>query len=279
MLRGDLDVDVILVAVDVAILDAAVGEMDLVVEVRQVMVVRPLLGLARVTVRPSIGVRPAPVTFVKPPLVLALQLVVQPNTLDLQAPRLEPRRLAFVGAVDLCVVFELAFAFESGVEGLAGISVAVPIRFQQSPAAVCQHDRLLAITRDANRLDQPLFSQMPEVAIAHIAGTVVTVAQLSRGHDTKGADGRQRTALGSPQRVFAIARIMDHFAVTPARQVEATRKHVTRVARAVPRVAIALWPSDVVPIAMIGAVTRIVPIVVAFTFVMGLGRRTRSTSK
>ncbi|OFW04587.1 MAG: hypothetical protein A3H96_09365 [Acidobacteria bacterium RIFCSPLOWO2_02_FULL_67_36] len=120
---------------------------------------------------------------------------------------------------------------------------------------------------------------MPEVAIAHIAGTVVTVAQLSRGHDTKGADGRQRTALGSPQRVFAIARIMDHFAVTPARQVEATRKHVTRVARAVPRVAIALWPSDVVPIAMIGAVTRIVPIVVAFTFVMGLGRRTRSTSK
>jgi len=36
----------------------------------------------------------------------------------------------------LGVVFQLALAFESGVERLAGISVAVAIRFQQTPATV-----------------------------------------------------------------------------------------------------------------------------------------------
>jgi hypothetical protein len=50
-----------------------------------------------------------------------------------------------------------------------------------------------------------------------------------------------------------------------------------RVARAVPRIMIALWPSRVVPIAMIGAVTRVVAIVVSFTLVLGLGCRTRAT--
>ena len=94
VLGGDLDIDVILAAVDVAILDAAVGEMDLLVEVRQVVIPRPLLDLAPVTIRPSIGVRPVPITFVEPLLVLALQLVVQPHPLDLQTPRLELRCLA-----------------------------------------------------------------------------------------------------------------------------------------------------------------------------------------
>ena len=45
------------------------------------------------------------------------------------------------------------------------------------------------------------------------------------------------------------------------------------------RLAIALRPSCIVPIAMVCAVTCVVPIVVAFTFVMGIGRRTRATPK
>jgi hypothetical protein len=67
---------------------------------------------------------------VGPLLVLALQLVVQPHPVDFQSTRLEPCCVAFIGAVDLRVVFELTFAFEPGVKGLAGISVAVPIRLQ-----------------------------------------------------------------------------------------------------------------------------------------------------
>ena len=42
---------------------------------------------------------------------------------------------------------------------------------------------------------------------------------------------------------------------------------------------LAIRPSRIVPIAMIGAVTGVVPIVVAFTFVMGLGRGTPATSE
>jgi hypothetical protein len=120
---------------------------------------------------------------------------------------------------------------------------------------------------------------MPEVAIAHVAGTVVTVAQVSGGHDAKGADGCERPALESPQRIFVVARIADNFAVTRARQVQTAREHLAWVAGTVSRIAITIGPSGVVPIAMVGAVTRVVPIIVALTFVMGLGRRTRATSQ
>jgi Na+/proline symporter len=47
----------------------------------------------------------------------------------------------------------------------------------------------------------------------------------------------------------------------------------------VPRIAFTLGPSCIVPIAMVCAVTCVVSIVVAFTFVMGIGRGTRATSK
>jgi len=70
---------------------------------------------------------------------------------------------------------------------------------------------------------------------------------------------------------------VDHFAVTPARQVQAAREYLARVGGAVPWLTITLRPTGILPIAMICAVTGVVPIVVSFTFVMGLGRRTRAT--
>ena len=176
-------------------------------------------------------------------------------------------------------MFELALAFEPCVERLADISVAVPIRFQQPAATFCQHNRLFAITRDANRLDEPLFSEMAEVAITHIAGSFVMVAEVAGGHDAKGTDGCQRSALRATQGVFPIARIVDHVAVTTARQIEATGKHLTRIGATVPRIAIAPRPSGILAIPMVRAVTCVVPIVVACTLVMVFGRRTRATSE
>jgi len=120
---------------------------------------------------------------------------------------------------------------------------------------------------------------MAEFAITDVARAVVTVADVSGRHDAKGADGSERTALGSPQRVFAITRIVDHFAVAPARQVQTARERLARVGGTVPRIAIPLGASRIVPIAMICAVTCVVPIVVAFTLVMGLGGRTWTTAK
>src|SRR5438094_851985 len=72
--RRDLHVDVVLTPIDVPVLDAAVWEVHLPVEVRQDVLVRPFLDFAGVTVRPSRSVRSVPVALVEPLLVLALQL-------------------------------------------------------------------------------------------------------------------------------------------------------------------------------------------------------------
>jgi len=61
-------------------------------------------------------------------------------------------------AVDLGVVFQLALAFETRVERLPRISIAVSIRFQHAPATVRQKHRLFTISRDANGFDQTLFA-------------------------------------------------------------------------------------------------------------------------
>jgi hypothetical protein len=268
VLGSDLDIDVILAAVDVAILDAAVGKMDLLVEVRQVMVVRPLLDLAPVAFRPSIGVRPVPITFVEPLLVLALQLVVQPHALDLQTPRLEPRRLALIGAVDLGVVFQLALAFEPRIERLTRIPIAVSIRIQHAPAAVRQNHGLFTVARDSYGFDQTLFAEVSEVAVTWIRWSVVTVSEVAGRHDAKNSDGRERATLRSPESVFAITSVVDDFAVTAAGQVEPAREHFPRVVCTVPRIAIALRPARIVAIAVVRTITCSMPIVVTVTTVM-----------
>lgn len=155
----DLNVHVVLPAVDIPILDTEVGEMDLAVEVRQVMFVRPLLDFALVTIRPSVVVVAVPIALVEPLLVLALELVVEPDALDAGTALLdEPLRLPDVSAIELGVMFQLAFTFQAGVERLVMAPFAVAVRLEQVPPAVGEDHGLLAIAGDADRLDEALFS-------------------------------------------------------------------------------------------------------------------------
>jgi hypothetical protein len=78
---------------------------------------------------------------------------------------------------------------------------------------------------------------------------------------------------------LAITGVEDDFAVMAARQIEAPREHVPRVGCTVPRTAIALRPARIIAIAVVCTVAGVAPVVVALTFVMGLGRRTRTTSE
>ncbi len=55
VLGDDFDIFVTVAAIQF-ILDAEVGEMDAIIEVRQVMVVRPALNLPRVAIRAAVGV-------------------------------------------------------------------------------------------------------------------------------------------------------------------------------------------------------------------------------
>jgi hypothetical protein len=84
VLREQLDVLVEFAPVDL-VLDAVVGEVDLPVEVRQVVVVRPRADLVLVTIRAAIAVGPPAVVLLKELLVLALQVLFEDD-----APNIEP---------------------------------------------------------------------------------------------------------------------------------------------------------------------------------------------
>lgn len=102
---------------------------------------------------------------------------------------------------------------------------------------------------------------MAEVPVAGIGGTVRVVPQIASGHDAKGADRREGPALRTPQRVFAVARVVDDLAVPIAWQVQAACEHVTRVVAVLPRVAIAVPPAVIVTIAGIVAIAAVVTII------------------
>jgi hypothetical protein len=82
----DLDVDVIVAPIELFVFDPDIRKMCLFIEIGQVVVQRPLFDLARVTIRVSVVVRTIAVAFMKPPLVIPLQLVVE-DTRSTRAPR------------------------------------------------------------------------------------------------------------------------------------------------------------------------------------------------
>ena len=87
----DLDMLVIPPPVDLLVFDPQVGEVDLLVEVRQVVFERPLFDLPLVAIGVSVVVVAVAIPLVQPLLVLALELVVQDDALD--------ARVAFVEAL------------------------------------------------------------------------------------------------------------------------------------------------------------------------------------
>jgi hypothetical protein len=84
------------------------------------------------------------------------------------------------------------------------------------------------------------------------------VAQVVRGDDAKGTNGRQRPRLRATQRVLripahrelAFARVVHDFSLASARQIEIPHEDVRRIATA--RVSIALRPSLVIAITRVG---------------------------
>ena len=62
----DLDILVVVTAVDVLVLDAQIGEVHLAIEVGQVVVIRPVASLVLVTIGPAVGVRATAIALVQP---------------------------------------------------------------------------------------------------------------------------------------------------------------------------------------------------------------------
>lgn len=96
-----LDILVRAAAVDVFVLDPDVWEVNLVVEVRQVMLHCPPANLVLITIgMPVVVVAPA-VVLVQPLLIVPLQLVIEDDAVDTSALSVQAVRYMKVGVKNL----------------------------------------------------------------------------------------------------------------------------------------------------------------------------------
>ena len=122
--RDDLDVLVSGASMQL-VLDAEVGEVDRLIEVRQVMFARPLFDFAGVPIRSPVAVRPAAIRLLQPLLVLALELLLEHDAMDLRALFAQAFLFAQIGTIKLDIVRQFTGAADAVVEGLLASIVAV----------------------------------------------------------------------------------------------------------------------------------------------------------
>ena len=185
------------------------------------------------------------VALVEPALVLALQLVVEDDALDVRAAVQETVLGLFVGAIDLKVVLEFPFAHQARVERLRVLVIVsrwLSRRLRPSlvrPTAWSRYPgtRVVSI--------KPLFAQVSQVARAWIGRAPIVVSEITTGDHSECANGRQRARLGAAQGVFAIA-VANALALWSARQVDVTGERIRDLAIALSIVAISVGPAGIV---------------------------------
>jgi hypothetical protein len=132
---------VVFAPVRLAVFDAEVGEADLVVVVRQVVVVGPFGDLPRRPIGMAVVVVALSVALVQPALIVALQLVVQHDAVDACAALLEARCDLAIGSIEVGVVFELARLLEPRGVLLASTSrMVATMPFEKLPAFAREGD-------------------------------------------------------------------------------------------------------------------------------------------
>src|SRR5262245_43640676 len=179
--RCHLDVLVITAAIGLLVFDAQIGEVDLVIEVRQVALGRPAADFLVGPIRVSVVVAPLAIPFVKPRLVITLELVVEDDALHARAALGQTLCLAFVRAIDLKVMFPFSLAFEAIPERLTGTLVPITVVFQHAAAFARQRHGVVARAGHTNRLDQPLLAEVAQVAGARIGRPIVVIPEITTG--------------------------------------------------------------------------------------------------
>ena len=117
-----LDVLDVSASVEVVVLDADIGEVHLLIEVRQRVVERPGGDLVRVPIGASIAVRTVAISLLQKFLVLALEFVVENDTAEAGAAPREAVCGSQVRAIHLDVVFQFARLPDACVKGLTGLT-------------------------------------------------------------------------------------------------------------------------------------------------------------
>ena len=102
--RCHLDILEIAATVGPLVFQAKIGKVDVAVEERQIVLVRPLFNFSRVTIRTSVGVTLVPVAVVEKLLILAFELVVEHDAVNPNVVFLKPVRSPEVCGVELRVM-------------------------------------------------------------------------------------------------------------------------------------------------------------------------------
>src|SRR5439155_5769271 len=152
--RDDLNVLALPAPVRLLVLDADVGEMNLVIEVRKVVFVGPLANLIGRAIGVAVVVLVVFVPLVEPPLVIALELVVEDDAVDVCAALEQACLGLVVGAIELEVVLQFPLARQARMEGLVVLVVPVSMALEEAAAVLRQDHRVIAITRHADGLYQ-----------------------------------------------------------------------------------------------------------------------------
>ena len=132
------------------------------------------------------------VAFVKPALVLALQLVVEDDALDVRTAVQETVLGLFVRAIDLKVVFEFPFAPQTRVERRLVGPIDVPMALEKTAAVLGQVYRMVAVSDHARGLDQSLFAEVSQVARPGISRASIVVSEITTGDHSECANSRER---------------------------------------------------------------------------------------
>jgi hypothetical protein len=131
-----LNVLVIAATVSVFVLEPKVGEVDLIIEVRQVMFQCPRADFLVEAIGMPVVVVALCIVLVQPLLIVPLQLVIENDAVNSRALFVEVVRCVEVRIEDLCVVFELSRPFEARVIGLAVILAAIKMSLQKLTASL-----------------------------------------------------------------------------------------------------------------------------------------------
>jgi hypothetical protein len=183
----DLGILVIPPPIGLFVLDPHVREVNLVLEVRQVVFVRPFLDLVRVAIGPAISIVVVPISLVEPLLVLTLELVVEDDAIDACLALREAPGFAEVRAIHLGVVFDFAGLLQTRIELLTTVvlvvlamvkGVVAAVRLQHVPTLLRQDDGYVPMTVQALGSDEPFLPQVSEIAGPRIVSFAKTGAAL-----------------------------------------------------------------------------------------------------
>jgi hypothetical protein len=123
--RHNLDVERVIAAVDV-VLEAHVRELDVALVVaRKVVLPCPVLNLQRIAVGPAIAVVTIAIPFLKELLILAFQVVLEDDAVDIRPRVTKTIRFLHVGAIKFRVVLQFAWLLDAAMERLAFARVLV----------------------------------------------------------------------------------------------------------------------------------------------------------